>query len=226
MPDTQKKHLEIPLTGKLMLSDPATIGTNFQTLTNMRYTDANIQSIAGNTKINSTALSTYLKVRNAHQYTKSQPAENHLLAQAYNTGLTASQVIENTTAIPSAGDFSATALWTDSTGAGRGYFSPAPNGQVVYANGVDTCIWGGNEMAPGAFIVSTAVVADDGSATNPRDYSEVMRNTKTDSENVALLGGGVDSYTKLMVHFDGVDASTSDITATTGHDRDHPDRRP
>ena len=108
MPDTQKKHLEIPLTGKLMLSDPATIGTNFQTLTNMRYTDANIQSVAGNTKINSTALATYLKVRNAHQYTKSQPSENHLLAQAYNTGLTASQVLENTTAIPSAGDFSAT----------------------------------------------------------------------------------------------------------------------
>lgn len=216
MPDTQKKHLEIPLTGKLMLSDPATIGTNFQTLTNMRYTDANIQSIAGNTKINSTALSTYLKVRNAHQYTKSQPAENHLLAQAYNTGLTASQVIENTTAIPSAGDFSATALWTDSTGAGRGYFSPAPNGQVVYANGVDTCIWGGNEMAPGAFIVSTAVVADDGSATNPRDYSEVMRNTKKDSENVALWGGGVDSYTKLLMDCNGVDGATADITATTG----------
>ncbi len=71
-------------------------------------------------------------------------------------------------------------------------------------------------MAPGAFIVSTAVVADDGVVTNPCDYSEVMRNTKTDSENVALLGGGVDSYTKLMIHFDGVDAATADITATTG----------
>jgi hypothetical protein len=216
MPDTQKKHLEIPLTGKLMLSDPATIGTNFQTLTNMRYTDSNIQSIAGNAKINTSALETYLKVRNAHQFTKSLHTENHVLAQAYNTGLTASQIIENTTAIPSAGAFSATSLWTDSAGAGRGYFSPAPNGQVVYANGVDTCIWGGNEMASGAFIVSTAVIADDGTATNPRDYSQVMRNTKTDSENVALIGGGVDSYTKLMIHFEGDDAATADITATTG----------
>lgn len=214
MPDTQKKHLEIPLTGKLMLSDPATIGTNFQTLTNMRYTDANIQSIAGNTKINSTALSTYLKVRNAHQYTKSQPAENHLLAQAYNTGLTASQVIENTTAIPSAGDFSATALWTDSTGAGRGYFSPAPNGQVVYANGVDTCIWGGNEMKLGAFIASTAAVGEDVAATSPRDYSEALQNTRTDNENIALIGGGIDSYAKLVIDFDGVDDATTHTAAT------------
>lgn len=216
MPDTQKKHLEIPMTGKLILSDPATIGTNFQTLTNMRYTDTNIQSIAGNTKRNSTALSTYLKVRNGYHFKKFQPAENHLLVQTYNTGLTASQVLENTTAIPSTGDFSATAIHTDSAGAGRGYFAPAPGGQMVYCNGVDTCIWGGNEMKLGAFILSTAVVADDVSATNPRDYTEALQNTKTDNENVVNIGGGVDSYTKLMIHFDGDDEATADITATTG----------
>ncbi|MFA5340611.1 MAG: hypothetical protein WC332_02425, partial [Clostridia bacterium] len=209
MADTQKKYKTIPLTGKLMTADPATIGSNFQTLTNMRYTDTHPKSISGNTKINTTALSTYLKTRNAYHFRKVQPAESHLLVQAYNTGLTASQILQNTTAIPSAGDFSDTAVWTDSAGAGRGYFCNAPDGQLIYANGVDSCIWGGSEMKCGAFISSTAVVADDGTATNPKNFTDAMQNTKTDADNVCHIGGGIDTYTVLMLHGDGADASTT-----------------
>ncbi len=100
-------------------------------------------------------------------------------------------------------------LWTDSAGAIGGRFCNAPDGQVVYANGVDTCIWGGNEMQVGAVITSTAIVGADGSATNPKDYTEQMQNTKTDQDNIAYIGGGLDSYVKLMLHCDGTDASTT-----------------
>jgi len=214
---SEKKHFELNLKdSKLMTDEPASIGSNYQTLTNMRYTDTHVKGIAGNTKINETPLSTYLKTRSAFHFIKSQPSETHLLIQAYNSEETASKVLDNTTEIPSAGNFSDTEVWTDSSGSVRGTFSEAPDGQVVYANGVDTCIWGGNEFQVGAVISSTAVVGDDGSATNPKDFTEKMQNTKTDSENIMHIGGGQDTYTKLLIHFDGADGDTSDQTAATG----------
>ena len=215
MPDPRKQHKEIPFSGKWMTGEPAAIGQNFRTLKNMRYTDTHIRGVSGMTKINTAALSTYLKTRSAFHFLKSQPAESHILAQAYNTGLTASQVIQNITAIPSAGSFSAVALWADSAGGGIGRFSNAPDGQVIYANGVDTCIWGGQEISVGAFVTSTAAVADSGSATNPRDYTDVINNTKTDGNNVATIGGGIDSFVGLLLHCDGVDGSTTFTDSAT-----------
>ena len=105
------KPKEIPLNGKLVtVDDSLLIGNNFSTLQNMRYTQTHPQGIGGMTKINTTALTTYLKPRSGFHYKKDSPvAESHVLVQSYNTGLTASQVLENTTAIPSAGDFSGTA---------------------------------------------------------------------------------------------------------------------
>jgi hypothetical protein len=213
--DTKKKSKTIPLSGKYTTAEPSTIGTNFQTLTNMRYEDTHPKGIAGNTKVNTTALSTYLKVRNAFHFQKAQPAESHLLVQAYNTGLTASQILQNLTAIPSAGDYSATALWTDSSGAGRGYFAPAPDGQMIYTNSVDTCMWGGNETKVGAFITTETITGVTGTVSNAKNKTDAMRNTKTDADNIAYVGGGIDDYTKLCIHFNGTDGATTH-TAETG----------
>lgn len=194
MPDEKVHHKTIPLSGSWMTGEPAAIGTNFQTLTNLRYTDTHVKGVQGMTQINTSALTTYLKIRNAFHFKKSQPAESHVLVQAYNDGLTAAQVLQNTTAIPSAGAFSATALLTDATGAGIGRFSDAPDGQIVYCNGVDTCIWGGNETGVGAFITSTAAVTDTGTATSPKDYTDIINNTKTDSANTVLIGSSLSTY--------------------------------
>ena len=260
-----KKHLEIPLTGKLMLSEPSTIGTNFRTLTNMRYTDATIQGIAGNTKINPVPMVTNLKTRNTFHFKKTQPSESHILAQIYDTALSTSGVFDNLTPIPNTGHFnelmtldvapatpwsvgdtitgltsnktcvivewltsttyvirsrsgaftldetltngSVTAnqgatrpifslrpRWTDSSGAGRGYFSDAPDGKVVYCNGVDTLIWGGRETKIGAFITSTAAVGDDGVFTGAQDLTDKVSNTKTDATNLVTLNDGRSDY--------------------------------
>ena len=349
MADTKKKSKTIPLSGKYTTAEPSTIGTNFQTLTNMRYEDTHPKGIAGNTKVNTTALSTYLKVRNAFHFQKAQPAESHLLVQAYNTGLTASQILDNRSDIPITsstdlisngsftsgttgwvatdgtiasvaggqsgncleltrtsaawsranqnittvvgkryklviyvksgtsgdeafsvwlyndtvqdvvsgttsstwtkyttsfvaqytrytvilwkntntagtmlfdevsireGDFDETALWTDSSGAGRGYFAPAPDGQMIYTNSVDTCMWGGNETKVGAFITTETITGVTGTVSNAKNKTDAMRNTKTDADNIAYVGGGIDDYTKLCIHFNGTDGATTHTAAT------------
>jgi len=54
-------------------------------------------------------------------------------------------------------------------------------------------------MKVGAFITSTAAVTT-GGATDPKDYTEAINNTKQDGDNVARIGGGIDAYTVLMIH--------------------------
>lgn len=115
---------------------------------------------------------------------------NYILAQAYSAGLTASRVISNAGAIPQESNFSSDVLWTDSTGADVGSFSEAPGGRIAYCNGVDTCIWGGEEIDQTGFVVSTA--AD--TATNPADYTDVLQNTRHDTENIAVIGGAGGKY--------------------------------
>jgi hypothetical protein len=91
----------IPLSGKMITSeDPIIIGTNFRTLTNMRYSEASPKAVSGMTKINTTYdLDTYIETRAAHHFRKVQPAEtpvieNHILAQAFTTAGTGSTVIQ------------------------------------------------------------------------------------------------------------------------------------
>ena len=90
----------VPLDGKWIISsDPILIGKNFRTYKNLRYGKGHPEGILGMTKKNSTALTNYLKARSAFHFVKSQPAETHVLVQAFNTGLTASVVLDWTTTI-------------------------------------------------------------------------------------------------------------------------------
>ncbi len=144
---------ELALNGKLITSaDPVTIGTNFQTYKNLRYGENAPEGILGMSKINPTVLSNYLKIRSGFHFRKEQPAESHILAQAWNTGLINSVVIENTSVIPAQGNFSSTILFGDTTGSEVGRFSKAPNGQMAYCNGISSCIWSGNEIRISRFI--------------------------------------------------------------------------
>jgi hypothetical protein len=200
----------IPLSGKLITAeDPLVISSNFRTLTNMRYGEGAPKSIAGMTKINSSAMdATYKTVKSAFQFRKIQPAETtkaetHVLAQAYNDAFTASHVLQNIAAPPATGDFVATDVWTDSSGAGIGRFSGAPNGMMAYCNGVDTCVWGGDGIPCTAFLTSSAAVTN--TLTDPKDFSDVMLNTRQDAQNVATLRGGIDACTKLLIHANEAD---------------------
>lgn len=185
---------------------------DFQVLQNMRYTDApGVKSIAGMTKINTNAPA-YPKIRSGYHFRKEQPAESHVLVQAFNSALTDSKVYENKTAIPTAGDFEATAVFTDSSGAGTARFSDAPDGCMTYSNGVETCVWGGNEYRTAAFLVGNL----DG--TINYDYTPLINNTLDDANNVATMQRvdmTPDANTMFLLHLDN---NVTDSSPTTPHE--------
>lgn len=189
MPDTRTKHKEIPFSGKFYTTEPAGIGSNFRTLKNMRYTDTHIKGIAGMTKQNATAMTTCVLTRNAFHFSKSQPSESHVLVHALTTA-GVGHVKENTAVIPATATFTVTALLTCATGFGVGRFSDAPDGQMIYCNGVDTCIWGGVEAKEAsALVVTTALTTAASTFASMKDYTDAMNNTKTDADNVVTCGG-------------------------------------
>lgn len=210
MADESLKRKEIPLTGKLITrEDPAIIGTNFRQLTNMRYTRTNPKGIGGHSKINTTALS-YPKVRSGIHFKKEQPAETHVLVEAYNSGLSATEIYQNTTAIPGTGDYSAS-IFTPTAGAGRGRWSSAPDGYVAYANGEETCIWGGNESQVGGFINY-----DPANTFFKEQTDNVSDTISTGSGHVATINRVATSTADdaLLLHLEN---NVTDSAATTVH---------
>src|SRR3972149_8388383 len=104
---------EIPLNGRLRTNvDPSTLGpSDFQTLKNMRYGKTSPKGIAGQTKINTNALANP-KIKNATHYRKDFPvAESHIIVGAQDANGANPKIYRNDTAIPSTGDFNATALF-------------------------------------------------------------------------------------------------------------------
>ena len=155
--------------------DPLKIGKdNFKTLQNMRYTDNGLIGTDGYTAINSSIVNaSNYRIKNGFHFRKDQPSESHVLVQAESA--TTGAIFQNETSIPDTGDFTATALHTDSSGYGLGRFSPAPQGNVIYANGVESMIWGGDELRCAAFITGTTITD---TITGPKNYSkQVQYNT-------------------------------------------------
>jgi hypothetical protein len=152
---------------------------------------------------------------NAYHYAKASPAETHLIGETGKTILYASttsyggDMYESETAIPSTGNLDT--LFHDASIGGIPHrFSTAPLGQIVFCRDGqygNTYIWGGDEMPCSAFITSTAEVTA-AAFTNPRDYSAQVIDTCADSDSVAYIGGGIDSYTVFMLHCDGANGST------------------
>ena len=205
----------IPLNGKLVTSmDGTMIGpTNFKQLINLAYTDHNTRAVAGMEKINTTPLATYLKARNAFHFRKSQPVENHLIAEVWNASLSGSVLIENTTTIPNQGDFNTTPLLT-STSTRIGRFSVAPDEAVVYCNGVDNYLWGGNEAPCKGFIIF------DPAGSFWYDYTDQVTNTINDADNRAIMhktDNGVDPYTKGLWHLNNTYLDVSGNGHTWSH---------
>lgn len=152
------------------------------------------------------------KIKSGFHFKKDQPSESHVIVQAWNDGGTASKLFDNKTAVPSAGDFEATEILTDDSGAGVGVFSRAPGGNMVYVNGKGTYIWGGDELRVGSFINYNP---DDSFIY---DFTDVVQNNLSDSDNVATLtstGGGIDSDVMLMLHLENNVTDSSPATAHT-----------
>lgn len=164
--------------------DPAEIGpSNFRTLQNMRYGEKHPEGVMGYTKINTTALTTYTKIRSGIQLRTDRSNTSYVLVQAENTGETASQVFQNQTAIADQGDFEASALHTDGTGAGLGRFAIVADGHAAYTNGVETMVWAGEEMR-----VAGLFATYDDDQTLPVDYTDEVNNSLDTTGNTVTLG--------------------------------------
>ncbi len=191
--------------------DPVLIDDNgFQDVQNVRKYGKHFRGISGHTAINSTSISSYPYFLNGFQFRKDQPEESHVFVMAADSVISSSYLYKNIGTVPNAADFVATAFHTDAAGGlGTGRFAIAPDGNMIYANGVETLIWGGNESPVTAFIVSTdSLTGTSATLTNPQDYSDQVRNTRQTADQVAFFGSGIDAYTKLLLHGNSTDGST------------------
>lgn len=192
--------------------DPILIGSkNFKSMENLRYQiAAPPEGVSGYTKINTTPITTYIKLRSGIQLQSSRTIKSYVLVQAENTGLTESVVVQNQTAIPGQGNFKGTVLLTDASGAGLGRFSDGPAENVLYANGKESCIWAGEEMRVAAFFV-----VDDANLSNPLDSTVAANNELQTEGNVISVGNDIDAETVVLLHMDGADASTTFTDSST-----------
>ena len=187
--------------------DPIQIDANgFQDIQNLRTSYKGLRGVGGHTVINSSVWNaTNLYPVNGFHFKKDQPAESHVIVYTTDTAGDNGKLYQNTTAIPSAGSFSATALHTDAAGAGVGRFSKAPGGNMLYTNGAESMVWGGDE-APITLLYTDTTDAPNGQVY-PKDYTDEVTENSTDK--VAVIGGGIDANTKLMLHADGTDGGTT-----------------
>lgn len=171
----------IPLKGRLITSVDATeLGQgDFQSLSNMRYTQTGIVSIKGMSKINSTPV-TKPEIGAAYHFIKEPTSETHVLVQGRSG--TTSAIYDNTTAIPSTGNFGS-ALFTETASSDTGRFSPAPDGAIAYGNGNDLVVWGGNESRCAGFVVANT--DDTTQATSSWDYTSKV--TDFDPSTTGLI---------------------------------------
>ncbi len=172
---------ELALNGKLITSaDPALIGNNFQTYKNLRYGEKAPEGVLGMNNINPDVLINEMKATSGFHFKKDQPAESHVLLQAYSSLTGYSTIRQNITAIPNEGNFESTGLFVETTGYGKGMYSYAPNGQMAYCNGKDSCLWAGDEIRIARFINYK-----ESDATIKYDFTELVDNN--DSSKYATL---------------------------------------
>ncbi len=218
--------IAFPFIGRWSPTEDPTLLDDYglQDIQNVRKWGKHFKGIDGHTTINSTTLSAYPYFFNGFHFRKDQPQESHVLVvAANNVASNASYLYQNTNTIPGTGNFAATVVHTDASGGeGKGRFSVAPQGNLVYSNGAETLIWGGNEIEPVAFIASNAALTGTSSViSNPNDYSAAVRTTRTTVDQVATIssGGGLDSYTMLLLQMNGTNGSFTftDSSLTTPH---------
>lgn len=186
---------------------------NLIDMQNVRWTDGGVEQVPGYSKINTTALGTHPVMTAGIQAINPITGESHVLVAAEDADGTEKAIYVNEATVPAQGNFNATVLHTADEDAGGGRFCHAPGGEIVHANGRETLVYGSGAMPVRGFIASSAAVGD--FASDAIDYKEQVNNDRDGIGDLAYIGGGNDSYTKLLLHFDGTDGSTT-ITDETG----------
>lgn len=185
----------------------------FQDIQNMRRNGRGYSGVKGHTEINTTAWDSTIKYsENGFHFKKDQPAESHFMVSARDSSGATPTIYVNITAIPSAGDFSGTTLYTADTSAGLARFSNAPQGVMAYSNGVETKVYGGNE----AKILGFEVYDPLGDFRYDY-YDQVVSSLATSGNRATITPADVeiDSNVKLMLHCDGTAGTTNVIDSSS-----------
>jgi len=203
-----------PTENPLLLDD-----YGLQDIQNLRKYGKHFKGVDGHTVINASSLSTYYYLLNGFHFKKDQPSESHVIVYAGDGFVPAAgRLYQNTTAIPSTGNFSATALHTPSEYNYLWRFSKAPAGNMIASNGDETLIFGGSELEATSVVTSSSTITY--AVANSNDYSDILSNTRQSADQVATVSasGGNDAYTKLLLHMDGLDGGvTFTDSSATGH---------
>jgi hypothetical protein len=160
------------LDGALITAD------NYQTLENLRYKDSGLEGVNGYTKVNTTALTTYTKIRTGIQLRSVKTQDSYVLVHAVDSG-GQGRVYVNRTAPGSQGDFDTTSkfdtsgnsYFQDASSGLIGRFSDAPQGNIAFCNSEESMIFGGDEQR-----FAATFQCDDSSLTNPVDVSKELNN--------------------------------------------------
>lgn len=220
------KTYSFPFIGKWQPSeDPLLIDDyGFQDIQNLRKSGKHLKGVSGHTNYNTTAWSTaYTYPKNGFQFRKDLPYESHVIISGATATPVRTNLFDNTTAIPNQGNFSGTTLYQDESGATSPRFSYAPAGNMIYSNGKETLIWGGNEHRIAKF------VNEDPSGVTSYDFTDVLNNSSSADGYYATLAqsaSSIDSNTVLLIHFDNssvtdfspsgqVSTGSSGVTAAT-----------
>ncbi len=205
-------------------ADPLLIGEkNFANIENLRYTNAGLEGVSGYTALTTIALARPA-IRSAIQFVKviTSTPTSHILVQG--TGGGTSAVYQHLSVVPAAAEWTATALWTDASGAGLGRFALGPDGTLVYCNGKDTTIWGSATHRVAAVInfdvVSGAFRFDMTSTVTNRIAPSFTYHTLTyDSNNdISLLVGSTRPLQGINVTMSNANlgASTTEVSYWNG----------
>ena len=165
---------EIAFSGRLRTApDPSTIGPNdYQECVNIRPTENGLVGVGGDSKINSTSIGQ--DISSGIHYRKDRPAESHVIVDGADN-----KPYANTTAIPSAGNFGAAALYA-TAGTQSGRYAVAPGGLLARCTGNKSLLYGGTKFPCRAFI-------DNPATDKVWDYSEQVANTLTTSDQIATI---------------------------------------
>ncbi len=210
-------------TGRWQPAEDALIIDQFgyQDIQNLRREGKQLKGVSGHTRALSGAISLpYIK--NGFHFQKFQPAESHILIHSENATGSESKIFESTAIIPDVSSINST-LYTPGTSALLGRFASVPQGNVLYADGDASKIWGGNESRVVYFTTSKTEVTA-AVLTNGKDYTSQVQNTSTAADQVASFAQAdssfflVGSYRKLQgVKFYVSSPNATPTTLTAKH---------
>jgi hypothetical protein len=212
-----------------------------QDIQNLRKDGKHFKGVSGHTPINtvyvSGASNVYPWVLNGVHFKKDQPSESHVIVFAgeyfqtsgtyladgsviadgsQRAGSFLATILDSTTVVPGAGDFSTSVLYTPTAFDEVWRFSNAPAGNMIAANGTDTLIWAGAEIEATSFITSSAAVTY--AVTSSNDYTDVLNNNSQATGQTATLGAGSRTFlvgTKRPIQGVKLYITTGNDTAST-----------